>query len=92
MYAANGTQFYLVSLATFLGLVSWRPDLCVHIYEDMSAIAAVLNFTALLLCAYLVVKAKTNPEDARDNDKEKLNYPLPYLFFAGEFVLTRRPS
>ena len=49
----------------------------------MSAIAAVLNLTALLLCCYLVIKGKANPEDARDNDKEKLNYPMPYLFFAG---------
>merc|ERR1712038_834619 len=83
VYAANGTQFYLMSLATFLALFYWRPMLCVYIYQDMSAIAAVLNLTALLLCCYLVVKGKTNPEDARDNDKEKLNYPMPYLFFAG---------
>ena len=86
VYAANGTQFYLMSLATFLVLAYVRPDLCVQIYHDMSAIAAVLNFTALLLCAYLVVKGKTKPEDAKDNDKEKLNYPLPYLFFAGEYL------
>ena len=46
--------------------------------------AAVLNFTAMLLCFYLVIKGKTSPEDARDNDKEKLNYPMPYLFFAGK--------
>ena len=88
VYAANGTQFYLVSLSTFLALCYWWPDLCVQIYHDMSAIAAVLNATALLLCAYLVVKAKTNPEDDRDNDKEKFNYPLPYLFFAGESSLS----
>ena len=33
VYAANGTQFYLVSLATFLALFYWRPMLCVYIYQ-----------------------------------------------------------
>ena len=81
-YAANGTQFYLVSLAAFLVLSYLHPDVCVGIYQEMPAIAAVLNATALGLCCYLVIKGRTNPEDVRDN-AEAGEFPLPYLFYRG---------
>ena len=45
VYAANGTQFYLVSLATFLALFYWRPMLCVYIYQGRR-----LRFSAIKLC------------------------------------------
>jgi len=81
-YAANGTQFYLVSLAVFLGLAFLFPDLCVDIYHDMASIAAVLNATALLLCWYLLVKGRTAPDAPQDN-AEAGQFPLPYLFYRG---------
>jgi len=82
LYAANGTQFYLVSLAAFLALAFLFPDLPVDIYRDMSSIAAVLNATALILCWWLVVKGRTAPEAAADNAATG-QFPLPYMFFAG---------
>ena len=66
-YVANGTQFYLVSLALFLLVAYVFPDLCVHIYTDFSSILAVLNLTAIALCWYIVmVKPKESPEDPKD--------------------------
>jgi len=82
VYAANGTQFYLASLAAFLALAFVFPDLPVHIYQDFSSIVAVLNATALILCWYLLVKGQTAPEAAADNAATG-QFPLPYLFYRG---------
>ena len=82
IYSANGTQFYLVSLAAFFVLAYLNPDICVWIYEDFSSIVAVLNLTALLLCAYLMVKGQTSPEETKDIE-DWTGYPVLYLFYRG---------
>lgn len=82
VYAANGTQYYLVSLAAFFGIISFVwPNLCLWIYHDFAAIVQVLNLTSLLLCVYLMIKGKYFPET---NDPSQVwDKPLPYLFYRG---------
>ena len=82
IYSANGFQFYVFSLLTFIGLVSVYPSICVLIFEDFAAIVQVLSLTSLILCAYLVFKGKTFPETNND-PLQNVDKPLPYLFYRG---------
>ncbi len=48
-YSANGTQFYLVSLVTFLLYITFVDNsLCINIYDNFSAIVAALNVFSLV--------------------------------------------
>ena len=82
VYSANGTQFYLVSLVAYFILVFLNPDIPVWVYEDFGSIAAVLNLTALLLCAYLMMKGQNAPEEKKDIEDWE-GYPVLYLFYRG---------
>jgi len=82
VYSANGTQFYLISLVAYFILVFLNPDIPVWVYEDFGSIAAVLNLTALLLCAYLMMKGQNAPEEKKDIEDWE-GYPVLYLFYRG---------
>ena len=82
LYSANGFQFYLVSLITFLVFVFFYPSICVEIFQQFSNIVQVLSLTSLILCGYLVVKGKNFPETKND-PLQNLDKPLPYLFYRG---------
>lgn len=57
-YSANGTQFYLVSVALYSALLYAQPDFAVWVYDDFSAIMSVLSLSALVLCCFLVFKGQ----------------------------------
>ena len=82
VYKANGTQFYLISVIVFLGLVYKYPYLCNDIYEDFHSIVAVLNATSMILCLYLLVNGIISPQEESDKGQIK-KYPIPYLFYRG---------
>ncbi|TRY77041.1 hypothetical protein TCAL_03858 [Tigriopus californicus] len=74
-YATRGTQYFLVSNLLYLSVCFFKPDLCLWIYEDFSSIIAVLNLTALALCAVLFVQAKPRPGD--------VGLPKMFLYYRG---------
>ena len=56
VYSANGTQYYLVSLAAYLLLV-WRvPSLPTQIWRHFDDIISTANIFSLLLCLYILIK------------------------------------
>ena len=61
-YSANGVQFYLVSLASYLLLVYLLPDLPVQIYKNFPEIISSLNIFSLLFCVGLLIKGHFRPE------------------------------
>ena len=49
IYSANGTQFYLFTLAVFFVYVfAVDPTVCINIFDSFGDIMAVLNVTALV--------------------------------------------
>ena len=56
VYSANGTQYYLFSLAAYLALVWCRPSLPLDIHAHFDDIISTLNIFSLLFCAYLLFK------------------------------------
>jgi len=83
LYAANGLQYYFLSLVLFLIFTSFGyQTLCTEIYQDFASIVQVLNLTSMLLCAYLVYKGKNFPETQND-PLQSVDKPLPYLFYRG---------
>jgi len=78
-YSANGTQYYLVSLAVYLVTVYMYPDIPLDIVDNFGDIISSLNLFSLLFCTYLLIKGRLFPE-VREGALEK---PLPYLFYAG---------
>ena len=61
-YSANGVQFYLVSLASYLLLVYLLPDLPIQIYKNFPEIISSLNIFSLLFCVGLLIKGHFRPE------------------------------
>ena len=61
-YSANGVQFYLVSLVSYLLLVYLLPDLPIQIYKNFSEIISTLNIFSLLFCVGLLIKGHIRPE------------------------------
>ena len=61
-YSANGVQFYLVSLASYLLLVYLLPDLPIQIYKNFPEIISSLNIFSLLFCVGLLIKGYFRPE------------------------------
>ena len=58
VYSANGTQYYLFSLAAYLALVWCRPSLPLDIHAHFDDIISTLNIFSLLFCAYLLFKGR----------------------------------
>jgi len=79
LYSANGTQYYLVSLVTYLVLVWCLPSLPLDIWRHFDDIISTLNIFSLGLCAYLLFKGHNFPEI----DEGLKRAPLPYQFYAG---------
>ena len=61
-YSANGVQFYLVSLLSYLLLVYLQPDLPIQIYKNFAEIISSLNIFSLLFCVGLLIKGYYRPE------------------------------
>ena len=61
-YSANGVQFYLVSLVTYLLLVYLLPDIPIQIYKNFPEIISSLNIFSLLFCIGLLIKGHYRPE------------------------------
>ena len=58
VYSANGTQYYIVSLVTYL-IVVWRfPSLPLDIWTNFDDIIATLNIFSLVFCLFLLIKGK----------------------------------
>ena len=56
VYSANGTQYYLVSLAAYLILI-WRvPTLPTDIWRHFDDIISSSNIFSLLFCFYILIK------------------------------------
>jgi 7-dehydrocholesterol reductase len=81
-YAANGLQYYFVSLICFLVVTGIWPVVCVNIYQDFAEIIQVLNVSAMIICSYLMFKGKTFPETQND-PLQAFDKPMPYLFYRG---------
>ena len=93
-YSANGVQFYLVSLVSYLLLIYLLPDIPIQIYKNFPEIISSLNIFSLLFCVGLLIKGHYRPEVEmvkRENDisifsqvpEGSLDKPLPYQFYAG---------
>ncbi|XP_063850506.1 uncharacterized protein LOC135094389 [Scylla paramamosain] len=78
-YKANGMQFFLVSIVTYLVLVLVFPHLPIHLYRNFSNIIVTCNLLALLLCVFLLVKGKMWPDSAEVMEPK----PLLYEFYRG---------
>jgi len=78
-YSANGVQFYLVSLLSYLLLVYLQPELPIQIYKNFAEIISSLNIFSLLFCVVLLIKGHYRPEVPEGS----LDKPLPYQFYAG---------
>ena len=70
VYSANGTQYYLVSLLTYLIMVWCVPTLPLNIWRHFHDIIATLNIFSLLFCLFLLFKGKCHGRD------ELLNYRI----------------
>lgn len=79
VYSANGVQFFLISLISYLALVYMWPALPCLIYDQFSEIISSLNLFSLLFCLFLLVKGHLFPE-MKEGAMDK---PLPYQFYAG---------
>ena len=96
-YSANGVQFYLVSLLSYLLLVYLQPELPIQIYKNFAEIISSLNIFSLLFCVGLLIKGHYRPEVQNPMVKPErgicifslkvpegsLDKPLPYQFYAG---------
>jgi len=79
VYSANGVQYYLVSLVSYLTLVYAVPSLPLSIWLQFDQIVSSLNIFSLVLCVFLLIKGHVFPE-VPEGAKSA---PLPYQFYAG---------
>lgn len=78
-YKANGFQFFVVSLSSFLVLLCIRPISAVELADNFPQILASCNAFALIFCLYLLIKGKYAPQT-----KEVLEpKPIMYEFYRG---------
>ena len=61
-YSANGVQFYVVSLISYLLLIYFVPGLPSQIYKNFPEIISSLNIFSLLFCVGLLIKGHFRPE------------------------------
>ena len=61
-YSANGVQFYVVSLISYLLLIYLMPGLPSQIYKNFPEIISSLNIFSLLFCVGLLIKGHFRPE------------------------------
>ena len=59
VYSANGVQYYLVSLVSYLTLVYAVPSLPLSIWLQFDQIVSSLNIFSLVLCVFLLIKGNT---------------------------------
>ena len=78
-YSANGVQFYLVSLVSYLLLVYLLPDLPIQIYKNFSEIISTLNIFSLLFCVGLLIKGHIRPEVKKNEAKSCLSIFFRFL-------------
>ncbi|XP_045581839.1 uncharacterized protein [Procambarus clarkii] len=78
-YRANGFQFFWVSLAAFLSLVVFYPNVPCDLVDNFQNILASCNILAFVLCIFLLVKGKMWPESTEVIEPK----PLVYEFYRG---------
>lgn len=79
VYKANGFQFFVVSLLTFLAVVLLYPTIPLDLFHNFKNILASCNVLAFVLCLYLLVRGKVAPEAAEVIEPK----PLLYEFYRG---------
>ena len=95
VYSANGVQYYLASLVSYLLLVFIAPGLPLAIFHHFDEIISTLNIFSLILCTFLLIKGRAiillinvsfrcatghKFPEVKEGAKDA---PLPYQFYAG---------
>jgi 7-dehydrocholesterol reductase len=82
VYQANGELYYFASLGALGFMVYLRPELCETIYDNFGAILGSLNAVALVLCLYLLIKAKLKT-DEKDPYLLAEKFPILHEYYRG---------
>ena len=75
-YSSNGVQYYLISLASYLVLVTAMPSLPLAIWHQFGQIISSLNIFSLVLCIFLLIKGGLFLVSLSHSPQLKLRKPL----------------
>jgi 7-dehydrocholesterol reductase len=83
VYQDNGVLYYWASVVAFTVYnFAVDPGISVKIYDNFPYILGCLNASAMLLCAFLLIKGRYFP-DVREKVVTK-RFPIAYEFYSGK--------